>query len=167
MGNLTDFKQIQMTMKNTDQIKFTNLWSSFAVIAFVLAILARDYQKNLPCILFILSGVILIIAAKKASIIEGKFKVKEFTDEQVANYPSYGWPLVCAHCGSGMGSNVKAYDCNKITFQCQLCGHFNKVKREGNRVTIISGPKVSVLKIIIASIIIGELIKFLIHHLSA
>lgn len=62
----------------------------------------------------------------------------KFTDEQLANFPSYSWPLKCCWCGSGMGSQVRAAEVNGIKFTCQMCGKSNYVQRRGNTVLISS-----------------------------
>lgn len=66
----------------------------------------------------------------------------EFTDEQLANYPGYSWPLKCCWCGSGLGAQVRVPEVDGSTFICQICKKQNAVQRRGNKVTI-SPPKVS------------------------
>lgn len=60
----------------------------------------------------------------------------ELTDEQIANYPSYSWPLRCCWCGSGIGAQVRAPEVEGLRFICQMCNKPNAVRRRGNRVYI-------------------------------
>jgi tetratricopeptide (TPR) repeat protein len=85
-----------------------------------------------------------------------------FTDEQIANFPSYSWPLQCCWCGSGMGAQVRAAEVNGIKFSCQMCGKPNYVQRRGNRVLISSTSifRAGCLLLMIA-IVIGILFIFI------
>ncbi len=60
----------------------------------------------------------------------------EITEEQLANYPSYGWPLRCCFCGSGVGARVTAPEIHRISFQCQMCGKWNRTIRSGTRIRV-------------------------------
>lgn len=82
----------------------------------------------------------------------------EITDDQLANYPSYSWPLRCCWCGSGMGAQVKATDVDGITFICQLCGKPNSVHRRGNRIRVSPGSRIPLGYLIAAAIVVALLI---------
>jgi hypothetical protein len=57
------------------------------------------------------------------------------SDDELANYTSYGWPLRCAWCGWA-DNRVKAQDCGGIVFLCQICQKRNGVRRDGHRITV-------------------------------
>lgn len=78
----------------------------------------------------------------------------DLTDDELANFPSYSWPLRCCWCGSGMGARVKAADVDGMRFVCDVCGKPNVVRRAGNRVTI-SPPQGSPLGCLFLIGIIG------------
>jgi len=65
------------------------------------------------------------------------------SDDQLANYPSYGWPLRCCWCTSGLGAQVKSSDVHGIMFRCQVCGKSNRVARSGTRLRVSPGVGLS------------------------
>ncbi len=87
-----------------------------------------------------------------------KYIELEFTDDQIANYPSYRWPLQCYWCGCSHGAQIRAPEVDGIKFSCQVCGKPNIVHRQGNivRISPASGSPVGCLVIIVA--IIGALV---------
>ncbi|MDZ7337875.1 MAG: hypothetical protein ONB30_04990 [candidate division KSB1 bacterium] len=60
-------------------------------------------------------------------------KVVDLSDDELANYPSYGWSVHCPACG--MPTKVKGPDCNGAVFPCTFCGRMVRTRREGNRIT--------------------------------
>ena len=62
----------------------------------------------------------------------------EFTDEEIANYSSYSWPLVCHSCGSGLSARIRAREVDGINFRCEVCGKSNHVERRAKIVRISS-----------------------------
>lgn len=75
----------------------------------------------------------------------------EITEDQLANYPSYSWPLKCCWCGSGLGAQVRARNVDGIMFICDVCGKPNSVTRRGTKIAVSpakSGSLLSMAKII-------------------
>ena len=61
---------------------------------------------------------------------DGSERMRELTtqhlvsEEQLANYPSYGWPIKCPACPAprGGGNTIRLPDCDGVRGVCVLCG---------------------------------------------
>ena len=82
------------------------------------------------------------------------------SDDQLANYPSYGWPLRCSWCRFGV-TRIKAQDCDGVTFLCGECGRPNIVRRSGNLITISPGTRISWRMLLVTCIVIALILWWL------
>jgi hypothetical protein len=76
-----------------------------------------------------------------------KIITNTLSDDELANYPSYGWPITCPICGSGsgMGNKVKAPDCDGVSFRCTVCNAQLHVRRRGNEIIVVAESRRIVL----------------------
>jgi len=78
------------------------------------------------------------------------------SDDELANCPSYGWPLRCAWCGWG-DNRVKAPDCHGITFVCQMCGKPSRARRSGNSISTSPGARIPLGCLLLFGVVVAVL----------
>lgn len=79
----------------------------------------------------------------------------ELTDDELANYPSYGWKLRCCNCGSGISARIRAPEVDGIIFHCDVCKTNNKVRRYGNIVKI--SPSSGCISLLVLAVVMAVL----------
>src|SRR5207249_4185679 len=60
------------------------------------------------------------------------------SEDELANYPSYGWPVKCPACPAprGGGNTIRRPECDRVVAICTSCGAVLKVARYGRIVSV-------------------------------
>jgi len=71
------------------------------------------------------------------------------TEDQLANYPSYGWPIKCPACPAprGGGNTIRLPDCDGVRGACVLCGAPLLVERFERIISVSSRARVKQMHI--------------------